>query len=57
MEHYVCTGNCGGVSEIPTSCQTKNCTKYKKRYKKCYCYSKKHLDALEKEIYREINGD
>ena len=45
-EHYICTGECEGVSEKPGTCQAKNCSMYKEPLIVCDCEDPEHLDQL-----------
>ena len=42
MAHYVCTGECGGCSETPGTCQEKSCSKYGEKLEKCNCTDGTH---------------
>jgi len=42
MEHYICTGGCGGVSETPGSCQAEDCQKHGEALTSCNCEDGKH---------------
>ncbi len=37
MEHYICTGDCNGVSQNPGLCQDKSCSKHNKPLIFCDC--------------------
>ena len=56
MTHYVCTGECGGVSDTPKSCDDKACSMHDKPLVECHCTDGKHKEVLKtgfspKEIY------
>lgn len=36
-KHYVCTGSCGGVAEMPTVCGAEGCDKHGKPLVECKC--------------------
>lgn len=42
MEHYVCKGTCGGVSEVPGVCQTEGCPRQHAPLEKCECTDGHH---------------
>lgn len=41
-KHYVCDGNCGGVSDVPGVCQTPSCPRYDQPLRECECEDGKH---------------
>lgn len=47
MLHYICTGDCGGVSEHPGNCQDKNCPKYGAPLEACQCEDGMHHNLLD----------
>jgi hypothetical protein len=42
MKHYICTGECAGVSEKPGTCQTPTCSKHGELLSECDCEDGKH---------------
>ena len=42
MSHYICTGECGGVSDTPGTCQDGTCGKHQQSLQECDCSDKKH---------------
>lgn len=47
MEHYVCTGGCGGTSEMPGAvCENETCPKQGEPMTPCYCTDGKHEEAM-----------
>lgn len=46
MTHYICDGECGGVSPTPLSCQMKSCSKHGVLLKECNCADGKHQEVL-----------
>lgn len=42
MKHYICTGDCGGVSEKPGVCQAQTCPKHGQPLSECECSDGKH---------------
>ena len=42
MVHYICEGECKGVSDIPGSCQDQECSKHKESLKECNCNDSNH---------------
>lgn len=45
MTHYICTGECGGVSEKPGVCNAQSCTKHNQPLVECNCKNHKTSDA------------
>lgn len=50
MTHYVCTGECGGVSEVAKNCGTESCSRYEKPLVACDCTDGKHEEVLKKQL-------
>ena len=44
MKHYVCKGECNGVSDKPGVCNSESCSKYKHPLVKCNCKDGEHLE-------------
>jgi hypothetical protein len=44
MEHYICTGNCKGVSERQGICGDEKCPKFGQPLIECDCGDMKHND-------------
>lgn len=42
MSHYVCSGDCRGVSEIPGVCQSADCLRHGQSLEECSCADSKH---------------
>lgn len=42
MKHYICKGECEGVSDKPGVCNTKDCSLYKKPLVECNCEDGEH---------------
>lgn len=42
MKHYICTGECAGVSEKPGVCQSQTCSKHGVPLSECECEDGKH---------------
>ena len=42
MTHYICTGTCNGVSDVPGTCQAKDCPKHEEMLQSCDCVDGKH---------------
>lgn len=42
MIHYICTGECGAVSEKPGTCHAEHCSKKGKSFAQCGCSDGKH---------------
>jgi hypothetical protein len=47
MTHYVCTGGCNWVSDLPATCQSKDCIKYHLPMTVCHCENGLHQEAYE----------
>lgn len=45
--HFVCTGECGGVSDKPGTCQAKDCSKHNMLLEKCDCADGTHQKEEE----------
>lgn len=41
-KHYVCSGECKGVSDNPGSCRAKDCSKHEQKLKPCECEEGDH---------------
>jgi hypothetical protein len=50
MKHYICTGECEGVSEKPGVCQAPNCSRHNQPLVECECQKEDHIKILEEEI-------
>ena len=49
MTHYVCTGNCGGVSDHEKNCDTQSCSRFGQPLKECHCQDGKHEEVFQKQ--------
>ncbi len=49
MNHYVCTGECHGVSDVQKSCEALGCHKKGEPLVECKCEDGKHSEAFEKK--------
>jgi len=45
--HYICVGDCEGVSDKPGTCQDKECDLYQKQLVECGCVDGLHEGLLE----------
>lgn len=52
MNHYVCTGNCGGEAEKPGVCQVEGCTKADQPLELCTCE-----DGIHEDVVRDVPED
>ena len=52
--HYICTAECGGVSEKPGKCQAKTCSKHDQSLEPCDCNDKRHYDKQKKKAENDI---
>jgi len=67
MEHFICTGGCGGISGTPGVCHMESCPRHGKSFESCSCNDGEHgdakakaeLDALREteEGYEDTNKD
>ncbi|MCH7951876.1 hypothetical protein IH980_04025 [Patescibacteria group bacterium] len=58
MEHYICTGGCGGVSGKPGACQTSGCAKHQQPLTACDCSGPEHAEAAKStEVKEEATGE
>lgn len=48
-KHYICTGGCKGVSNIPGTCNAVDCPFHNKELTECDCIDGKHNDFISKE--------
>jgi hypothetical protein len=48
MKHYVCTGDCVGVSNKPGVCETEGCDHEGKGLIQCHCDDEMHDEAFNK---------
>lgn len=48
QKHYVCLGECGGVSENPGVCQSTHCSKHDHELVGCTCHDGLHDTEIEK---------
>ncbi len=49
MKHYICEGDCGGVSDTPKACGTQGCSMEGKDLKECECTDGKHSKNQNEE--------
>lgn len=47
MNHFVCTGECGGVSDHAGVCQDPNCSKHGQPLIECNCETNEHEGAVK----------
>lgn len=47
MKHYVCKGECGGVSNDPKKCEDESCSMFEKDLEECNCTDGRHNDKKE----------
>jgi len=41
-KHFICTGECKGVSDKPGTCQAGDCSKHERELSECSCEDSKH---------------
>jgi len=49
MQHYICTGGCGGEASAPGVCQAEGCKKEGEELIECGCVDNKHAGTEGKE--------
>jgi len=55
MEHHVCKGTCGHVSDTPGICGTEDCTNKGKAFEECGCGDKEsHSKSMDEGGTDEI---
>jgi len=60
MTHYICTGGCGGSTDVPGVCQAETCPKHGAPLTACDCTDGEHfglqdLHKTEKDKEEENN--
>ena len=53
MVHFVCSGECSGVSETPMACGMKDCSKYNHPLIKCDCADNSHKRVFQVSIHKK----
>ncbi len=56
MKHYICTGECGGVSDTPGTCQAGECSLQGQPLVECTCRDGKHIQLQTKGEKNEGRG-
>ena len=46
--HFVCSANCGGMSDHMKACETDACPMKGEMMKECHCTDGKHAEVIEK---------
>jgi hypothetical protein len=46
-QHYICTGGCQGISEVPASCRMESCPRRGLELKECSCDDHNHWGAFQ----------
>ncbi len=49
LRHYICPGDCEGVSEKPGVCQAENCEKHGEALEECSCQNGAHHKEENKQ--------
>ena len=49
MAHYICPGECHGVSMEPGTCQAADCSKKEQPLLECQCLDGAHQEVKDKE--------
>lgn len=47
MTHYVCIGECGGVSDKPGNCQAETCSLHNEPLVECHCENDMHEEVKQ----------
>lgn len=58
MNHYICSGECQGVSDKPGVCQADTCPKHNQPLIECDCSDNKHggvFDSTHKQVICGVN--
>lgn len=56
--HYVCRGECGGVSDEPQAvCQMTDCSKHAQHMTPCNCSDDKHEEVREDKHQEEMEDN
>jgi hypothetical protein len=53
MTHYICTGGCGGVSEVAKTCGAETCPKHGDPLTPCDCTDGKHYGKQDRDAEEE----
>lgn len=56
MSKYICTGDCGGVSDVPGVCEHEGCSRYGQPLTECDCASVhkcKEFCQAQKQVNKE----
>lgn len=46
-KHFVCTGDCGGISDKAGKCQADECEMHKQALVECNCKDGEHAEAFD----------
>lgn len=58
MDHYICTGTCGAVSDEQSVCQDPQCPNYGKQLQLCHCTDDRHgRDHSTDEEYKKLDEE
>ena len=55
MEHYICPGTCGAVSDEQRLCQDSNCPNYGQPFQLCACEDDLHGREAHSEEYQKLD--
>lgn len=55
MEHYVCSGTCGAVSDEQKLCQDLSCPSYNQPFQSCECEDDRHGRESNAEEYQKLD--
>lgn len=53
MTHYICTGGCRGLSDVPKACETPGCPHVGQALVACTCEDQQHNGAFDEPPAKE----
>ena len=57
MEHYICTGTCGAVSDEQKTCQDQQCPNFGNLLQLCNCTDDRHGRGTNEEEYKKLDEE
>lgn len=57
MEHYICPGTCGTVSDEQHTCQNLQCPRYGQMLELCTCTDDRHGREINSEEYKKLDKE
>ena len=55
MDHYICTGTCGAVSDEQGVCQDSNCPEHGQQFQMCSCTDDRHGRTKNDDEYKKFD--